>query len=238
MYYLDLTLQTAEENLACDEALLEICDQGEFPGLIRLWEPPLYFVVLGHANHLKQSVFQNRCRRLEIPILRRISGGGTVLLGPGCLNYSLILPYDYSDELNNPRQTNHFLMENIRQALLPLVPFTEILADSDLTSKNLKFSGNSQKRKKQGLLFHGTLLLNFDLNLLNQVLRIPQQKPEYRKGRTHRDFVTNLRQEPETVKNLLCCHWKASMRFGEIPRQRIQELCKTRYGKDEWNFRT
>jgi len=37
MNYLDLTLPSPEENLACDEALLELCDEGLGDEVLRVW---------------------------------------------------------------------------------------------------------------------------------------------------------------------------------------------------------
>ena len=42
----DLTLGTPEENLACDEVLLDLCEAGDSDEILRLWALPQYFVVL------------------------------------------------------------------------------------------------------------------------------------------------------------------------------------------------
>ena len=93
MKCLDLTLRTPAENLACDEGLLDFCEGGCGHEILRFWEPQTHFVVLGHANRVATEVDREACERLGIPVLRRCSGGGTVLQGPGCLNYSLILKF-------------------------------------------------------------------------------------------------------------------------------------------------
>jgi len=92
MKYLDLTLDDAAGNLACDEALLQAHETERLDGeLLRVWEAQKYFVVLGHSNRIAAEVEIEACERRAIPVLRRMSGGGAVLQGPGCLNYSLIL---------------------------------------------------------------------------------------------------------------------------------------------------
>lgn len=91
MKFLDLTLPTPAENLAADEALLEFCEAQPDLEVLRFWEPQEYFVVLGYANRYRLAVNLPACQSRNIPILRRCSGGGTVLQGPGCLNYSLVL---------------------------------------------------------------------------------------------------------------------------------------------------
>ena len=85
----DLTLPTPEENLACDEVLLDICEAGRLEGVLRFWEPAQHFVVLGYANRAAREANLEFCRSAGIRVLRRCSGGGAVLQGPGCLNYSL-----------------------------------------------------------------------------------------------------------------------------------------------------
>ena len=73
----DVTLFTPEENLACDEALLDLVEEGYEEEILRFWESPQYFVVLGSSNKFQQEVFVEKCEADGIPILRRHSGGGT-----------------------------------------------------------------------------------------------------------------------------------------------------------------
>src|SRR3990167_824405 len=118
MKYLDLTFPTPEENLACDEALLEQCEEGLIPDdILRFWEPSSYFVVLGYSNKIQTEVNETACQKEGIPILRRLSGGGTVLQGPGCLNFSLILKIENSKALHNLVKTNAFVLKRNQKAL-------------------------------------------------------------------------------------------------------------------------
>src|SRR5437879_6289085 len=121
MNYCDLTLPTPSENLACDEALLDFCEAGLAGELLRFWEPAQYFVVVGYGNRVATEVNLPYCQRNSIPILRRCTGGGTVLQGPGCLNYSLILRIDSDPALQTVTSTNRFVMERNRAALEPLL---------------------------------------------------------------------------------------------------------------------
>jgi len=97
---LDLTLESPAENLALDEALLERAECGTKPlEMLRLWESPQPFVVLGRASRVADEVDQEKCRQLGLPILRRPSGGASVLAGPGCLMYAVILSYQRHPDL-------------------------------------------------------------------------------------------------------------------------------------------
>src|SRR5512137_2540996 len=113
----DLTLGTPEENLACDEVLLDLCEAGDSDELLRLWALPRYFVVLGYGNKAATEVNLDFCRKLNIPVLRRCTGGGAVLQGPGVLNYSLILEIPNTGPLAHISDTNVFIMEKHRDAL-------------------------------------------------------------------------------------------------------------------------
>ena len=72
---LDLTLPSPAQNLACDEALLDQAELGGGPGILRFWESPDFFVVLGYANRWTEEVKTAACREENIPVLRRCSGG-------------------------------------------------------------------------------------------------------------------------------------------------------------------
>ena len=111
MNHLDLTLPTPEENLACDEALLELAETGNGGEVLRFWEPNHHFVVLGYANKVVSEINVSVCENRGVPVLRRCSGGGTVLQGPGCLNYSLVLRINRSPPLHSISKANRFIME-------------------------------------------------------------------------------------------------------------------------------
>src|SRR6266404_9885638 len=91
MHLCDLTLGSPAENLAADEALLDLCEAGRAGEVLRFWQPAGHFVVVGYANKLASEVHLSFCRDHQIHIYRRCTGGGTVLQGPGVLNYSLVL---------------------------------------------------------------------------------------------------------------------------------------------------
>src|SRR5437667_3217919 len=121
MKYCDLTLPSPAENLACDEALLDLAEEGFTDDVLRVWEPVQYFVVLGYGNKAAAELNLPFCQRHTIPVLRRCTGGGTVLQGPGCLNYSLILRIDSDPALQTVTGTNRFVMERNRAALETLL---------------------------------------------------------------------------------------------------------------------
>jgi len=238
MKYLDRTLQTPQENLACDEALLDWCEEGFTDEILRFWEPRQHFVVLGYSNKARTEVNLDSSKQLGVPVLRRCSGGGTVLQGPGCLNYALILKMQDDSPLTNITQANAFIMNRNRNALNPLLDGKVLIqGHTDLTLQGTKFSGNSQRRRHIFLLFHGSFLLDFDLALIEQTLRMPSKQPQYRRDRTHKDFLTNLHLQADAVKAAMRQVWNATIALDEFPEKRLQRLVREKYATDAWNLK-
>ena len=238
MKYTDLTFPTPEHNLACDEALIEMCEKGYQHEILRFWEPTNYFIVLGYSRKIHSDVNMSACQANKIPLLRRLSGGGTVLQGPGCLNFSLVLKIGNSKPLKNITDTNSFIMKRHAEALKPLLG-NEIRVQglSDLALGTLKFSGNAQRRRKDFLLFHGTFLTSFNISLIEQLLPVPSKQPPYRKNRTHKAFLTNLSILPQSIKEALRKKWGANDLLEHIPLEHINQLAKERYSQSAWNLK-
>ncbi len=237
MKYLDLSFPSPEENLALDEALLDQAEDGLLDESLRFWQSKSYFVVLGYSRKVKLEVDQDACQKHQIPILRRPSGGGTVLQGPGSMNYSLILNIKNTKPLANLIETNRYILERNKKALAPLMDHQEIFIQgtSDLTLGHLKFSGNAQRRKKHYILYHGTFLLDFNLSLIEKTLKIPKLQPPYRKNRAHEDFLINLKIPETSLKAALLNAWDAGFPLENIPHEKMNQLVKERYSKKEWN---
>jgi len=243
MKLLDLTLPSPAENLACDEALLDWRDENGGEEILRFWESPATFIVVGYANKVATEVNVESCRARQIPVFRRCSGGGTVLQGAGCLNYALILEIKENSPLAGISGANKFIMERNREAIESKVQSPKskvqisISGHTDLTLNGKKISGNSQRRRKNFLLFHGTFLLNFDLTLVSELLRMPSKQPDYRKKRSHGEFLTNLNLSADKVKAALQKIWKANSPLEIPPLENISKLSRDKYSTHEWNFK-
>jgi lipoate-protein ligase A len=237
MFHFDCSLPSPAENLAADEALWESCEAGG-PEVLRFWESPEPFVVVGYGNRVATEVDVAACRERRVPVLRRITGGGTVVQGPGCLNYSLVLRTDHHAETAGITQTNRWIMHRNATALTSLLgrPVRR-RGDTDLALGEHKFSGNAQRRGRHAILFHGSLLLNLDLALVSTLLPRPSREPDYRRGREHADFVVNLGEPPTRVKAALIAAWHAEIALPDWPRERTATLAAGKYGTPEWNLR-
>ncbi|HXF10754.1 MAG TPA: lipoate--protein ligase family protein [Desulfuromonadaceae bacterium] len=254
MKSLELTLPSPAENLACDEALLDWCEETGGDEILRFWESPEYFVVVGYANKISTEVNVPACATRKIPVYRRCSGGGTVIQGPGCLSYALILRIEDKSPLAGITTANHFIMEKNRQAIQSLFPGSQtpdprpditVRGHTDLALATRhpspaalqKFSGNSQRRRKNHLLFHGTFLLDFDLKLAGECLNMPSKQPDYRSDRSHDDFITNLNLSVENVKTAMKKVWQAETTLKNPPLEKLSALAREKYSTQEWNWK-
>lgn len=244
MYLLDLTLSSPAENLALEEALLGWSESME-EECLRLWESDKYFVVLGAGSPLWTDVHVDACRAAGVPVLRRCSGGGTVVQGPGCLNYTLVLDKDRRPELESIGSTNGYILTRIAEAVRVAFVRSGGGADggdvapmvrgiSDLTVGDLKFSGNAQRRRKRFVLFHGTVLYDFDLGKISECLGRPERMPDYRGERAHKDFITNIGVPAGVLKRAIAEEWGAERALEAWPKAETAELAAGRYVDQKW----
>jgi lipoate---protein ligase len=234
----DLTLASPEENLACDEALLDFCEAGHSEEILRFWEPASHFVVLGYANKFEREVNRPFCRANGIPVLRRCTGGGAVLQGPGVLNYALILRMDSCGPFRSIAATNEFIMGRHQQVLSTLIgACIEHQGHTDLAIRGKKFSGNAQRRQRRFLIFHGAFLLGLDIGLVEKALPLPSREPSYRAARSHAEFLLNLKLPASTLKSALSEAWQAESPLSDVPSARIERLARDKYALDEWNLK-
>ncbi len=232
MLLADHTAATPDENLALDEAILLAAEDGGGE-MLRLWELPHDAVVLGAGGVLADDVDEAACATGGVSLHRRASGGGTVLLGPGCLVYSVVLRYDRAPELRDIPASFRWVLARVVAALTPLVGAIEIAGSSDLTFAGRKFAGHAQQRKRHHLLHHGTLLYGFDLERIGRYLREPPKQPDYRERRPHAAFVGNLPASAAALRAALAGAWQAR-EPADIPIEAARRLVAEKYADQAW----
>ena len=236
MVWIDQSFAEPAANLACDEACLDLCESGFADELLRFWESPVHFVVVGYGNKVASEVNVPACAVDGVPVLRRCSGGGTVLQGPGCLNYSVVLKIDGEAGLENITSTNCHVMKRNAAAISKLLGKpVSVKGHTDLALGERKFSGNAQRRKRTHLLFHGTFLLDFDLALITRYLRQPSREPDYRGTRSHEEFVMRLPLTAEEVKAAMREEWRAIKELDQLPEEPMRGLMRARYSRPDWH---
>ena len=237
MKLLDLTLESPEENLALDEALLDEAENSSTGAQwLRFWEPSTTIVVIGRASRQNREVNLDRCQAEQVPILRRCSGGAAIVTGKGCLMYSLVLQLHDQPQLRIPEEAHRFVLQQVATALAPLGEPVEHQGTSDLVVAGRKFSGNSLRCKRNHILYHGTLLYDFPLQQISAFLQMPPRQPDYRQQRSHEDFVMNLKTGADQLRQLLIEQWQPVQQSESWPCERTRQLVATRYSQADWNM--
>jgi lipoate-protein ligase A len=204
---------------------------------LRLWESDRPLVVIGRSSRIAVEVRRDLCDELRIPVLRRTSGGAAIVAGPGCLMYALVLSYRLRPSLRAIDVAHRFVLETIAAALRGLTPGVERRGTSDLAIGSRKFSGNSVRSKRDHMLYHGTLLYDFPLELIARLLTMPPRQPDYREARGHESFVTNLPLTRSAIREALITAWQAAEPCPEWPQSATARLAAERYAQRQWNGR-
>jgi lipoate---protein ligase len=239
MIYIETSSTSPRTNLAFEEYFFNRLDVEE--EICMLWqnEPA---VVVGRFQNIWGEVNLPFAEAQGIPVLRRISGGGTVYHDLGNLCFTFIVHGIVPGTLDfSP------FSRRIQTALARLGITAGTNKRNDLLIEGKKICGNAMSLHKERLLFHGTLLYDSDLEILHQVLSAPSRKIESRATPSVRSQVTTIKRQANASLGIL--EFKQSLKaqlFGglNIPeyeptqedRLAIQELADTKYGNWEWNY--
>ena len=237
MRYLDLTLPEIASNLALDEALLVAAEERGAGPSLRIWESPTLAVVLGASGRLHEDVLVDACHTDGVAIARRASGGGTVVVGPGALNVSVVLAADVAPGLSAVDVAQRFVLDRLANALRARGPAVEVLGLGDLTLNLRKFSGSAQRRLRNHFLVHATILYDFPLHLVPRYTGLPRRQPPYRGQRTHEDFLTNLPLAREKLVEAVTGAWLPDDRPPELmipPEDLIHDLLAAKFADPAW----
>ncbi len=182
-----------EVEIAADLAMLGGVEKGGTP-CFRTWVCASHAAVVGIGQSPAREVDLDHCQAHGIQVVRRQSGGGAVVIGPGTLQYAFALPYSLDPALRAIVPAKDFCNRLIVAAIAEAGGPAAVARDEsgDLRLANRKVGGVALRRRRLGMLLHGTLLLEADIAVIARVLRHPSREPAYRRGRGHADFLANL----------------------------------------------
>ncbi|MCY4443960.1 MAG: hypothetical protein OXC44_04070 [Proteobacteria bacterium] len=157
---------------------------------VHVFVPETVMVVMARSTPVRDC-FMSRCVQRNIEVYRRLGGGGAVVLYPGCVVVSAGIWVDR--EFDNARffalfskcfiavLKEHLSVEGIYQDGV-----------SDLVSAGRKVAGSSMFRSKRYLLYQASLLVTLDIPLIENILAHPSREPDYRRRKSHGDFLLGL----------------------------------------------
>lgn len=240
MRYLDWTYPRIAENLALDEALLQAAEDDGAGPVLRVWEFPSFAVVLGASGRLREDVQLEACRADGVAVARRSSGGGTVVIGPGALNVTVVLPVDADPTFGAVDTAQTEVLGRTGAALRELGIAVDVKGSGDLTVGLRKFAGSAQRRLRRYFLVHSSILYRFPLVQLARYTNLPRRQPAYRQGRSHGDFVINFERPRSQIVDAIRAAWlppSDSVAGAAVPETRVRELVAAKFGDPAWTER-
>lgn len=145
-------------------------------------------IVMGISGKVDELLDLPRLRERPLPVLRRFSGGGTVVVDHNTLFATLICQHSALNITPYPEPIMRWT-EQLYAPLLPVGMFA--LRENDYVLGDRKFGGNAQYLRKERWLHHSTLLWDYDLDAMNY-LHKPAKRPVYRQDRDHDSFLCSL----------------------------------------------
>jgi lipoate-protein ligase A len=227
---------TAPWNMAVDEALLNSVN--DVP-ILRLygWKPAA--VSIGYFQGMEEEVDVERCKRIGIDIVRRITGGGAVLHDSE-LTYSFIT----RKYPQNIMESYSLICEPIVTCISKLGFDAKFAPLNDIVVNGKKVSGNAQTRKKDALLQHGTILLDVNIEKMFTVLKVPSEKIRDKIISDAKERVMGLGKTFGEVafalKKSFSEKFDSTLIIDTITTEEeynTKKLAKEKYAKNEWNWK-
>lgn len=225
-------------NIAAEEHLLKQLDEDCF----MLWQNEPSIIVGKHQNTLAE-INHSFVKKNNIPVVRRISGGGTVFHDLGNLNFTFISKGE-KEKLVNFKKFTQPIIEALNQMGVP----ARFEGKNDLRVNGLKISGNAEHVFKNRVLHHGTLLFNSDLGFLNQAIKSYPLKFKDKAVQSNRSKVANISDfiegdiDIETFKGKIIQYILKSnkestqYRLKKVDFEGINKLIREKYNTWQWNF--
>jgi len=225
-------------NLAAEEFLIKNTTEP----LFMLWQNTPSVVVGKHQNALKE-INLKFLQEKNIPVIRRISGGGTVFHDLGNLNYSFI-NFGHRESLVNFKKYSQPIVDVLQKMGVD----AQLIGKSDLKIKGLKFSGNASHVYKNKVLHHGTLLFSSELNILNNSIKVSEINFSDKAVQSNRSTVTNIQShlkealsieefKQKIIDFVMSSFPNTEIRdFTKTEIEKIQQLADEKYKSWEWNF--
>ncbi len=236
----------ADLCMAIDEALMYSKAMGA-PNTVRLYVFDPTAVTIGYFQRIADSVNLEEAERLGISVVRRISGGGSVLHDArGEVTYSVVVgeedvPGDVEESF---RHLSGGVVEALRLMGLP----AEFVPINDIVVRSKKISGNAQARRPGVVLQHGTLLYNADLELMARILKAPRAKLETHGAASIAERVTTVSRElgrtvtagevVEALRRGFEKHFGVELVEGQLTplEYSLASSLRWKYRSREWNY--
>ncbi|MBS3968941.1 MAG: DUF116 domain-containing protein [Clostridia bacterium] len=192
---LDTGVLTAAENMALDEAILRAKSNNCVPNTLRFlqFSPPC--VLVGHHQMVEQEVRIDYCKNNFIDINRRITGGGALYWDETQLGWEIFASKDHPGIPLKIEDLYKKMCEAVCYALNSLGVNARYRFRNDIEVNKRKISGTGGTELGNAFMFQGTLLIDFDVDVMLKALRIPVEKLKDKEIQSIKERVTCLKWE-------------------------------------------
>ncbi len=195
---LDTGVLTGSENMALDDAILECRSAGTTPNTLRFLQFNPATVLVGFHQSIAQEVRLDYCRAHGIDVNRRITGGGAILFTPTCLGWEI-----FADKSVPGIHELRYDLDRLAQLICSgtVLGLKELGVEAEFRPKNdievngRKISGTGWTERGTAFMYQGTLLVDFDVELMLRTLRIPVEKLQDKEIESVKERVTCLKWE-------------------------------------------
>ncbi len=224
-------------NLALEEYILKHFEEECF----MLWQDAPSVIVGKNQNALSE-INADYVRENNIPVVRRLSGGGAVFHDLGNLNFTFI-QNDMEDSFIDFKKFTQPIIE----ALKKLGVAAEHSGRNDLVIDGKKFSGNAQYKYRNRILHHGTLLFSSNITDLSASLNVNKSKFEDKAVKSVESRVTNisshLQQELSIGEFIELIRQQVTSQKDCVPYtlseedlRNVNQLVEEKYSTWDWNY--
>jgi len=225
-------------NLATEEFLLRHTTKNLF--FLYVNRPSI--IVGKHQNTLGEINYQF-VNDQQIPVYRRLSGGGTVYHDENNLNFCFIETGKKTDLVNFKRYS-----EPILHALKQMGINATFGKRHDILIDGKKVSGNASHVYKSRVMHHGTLLYSSKLDVLNNALKtnpllikdkaVKSVRSEVTNISNHLDYRLSFQDFVKTIFNHLIKHYHnaPTLSLTKEETKQIQALSDKKYNTWAWNY--
>jgi len=165
--------------------------------LIKVWIPDNICIVLGRSNNSIDSLYRKNILDDNIPVYKRPSGGETVLLTPKTLIISIAM--NQSGFMGGKvyfKMVNNKIIDSLKSLGIKNLNYRGI---SDIAINDVKILGSALYQNKDVVFYHAVLNVSESIELIEKYIKHPNREPDYRKNRSHKDFVTSLAKENYSI---------------------------------------
>ena len=247
MRFIPLIAARPEVQMAIDEAIMRARIEGRVPDTVRLYVFRPSSITIGRFQSVRHDVNLEKCRELGIPVVRRITGGGSVFHDEfGEITYSVVAGEDIHPMLKNVESSYRYLAGPLVDALKELGLEAGFSGLNDIVANGKKISGSAQTRRKGVILQHGTFMYSTRLDVLVSVLRASKVKLKDKGVKSIWERVTTVEREgiklsrDEAYELLMRKFFEAfPLEEGKLTDYELElaeRLVEERYGSDEWNY--